>query len=93
MNQFFASTWFGPLWPLSLPLSFWACCQPHFYKPYLVFYPIPPALAPKVHPHQQEGLIDIGLPLEVLPPIFKWAEAASARRWGMVAAVAMVAAR
>jgi len=73
--SFFAGTWFGPFWPLSLPLSFWACSQSHFYKPHLVFYPIPPALAPKAHPHQQEGPIDIGLPLEVLPPIFKWAEA------------------
>ena len=31
-------------------------------------------LPPKAHPHQQEVPIDIGLPLVVLPPIFKRAE-------------------
>jgi len=40
-----------------------------------MFYPIPPALAPKAHAHQQEVPIDIGLPLEVLPPIFRRVEA------------------
>jgi len=40
-----------------------------------MFYPILPALAQKAHPHQQEMPIDIGLPLEVLPPILKRAEA------------------
>jgi len=41
-----------------------------------MFYPIPPAIAPKAHAHQQEVPIEtLGCHFEVLPPIFKRAEA------------------
>ena len=54
-DSFVASTWFGPFWPLSQPLSFWAYSQSDFYIPPLVFFPIPSAPCPKAHVYQQEG--------------------------------------
>jgi len=63
-TSFCAGSQFSLLWPLPLPAPSWAYSQPGFYKPPLVFYLIPSALAPKAHPHQQEVPIDIGLPCD-----------------------------